>query len=203
MDREGDGVVVGMAALVGVGQHDIGVPHDRREPAGDLGETVCGALVGHTESVVSRRGNAGEIEGRARLAPASPRIVGGAVEAVSPRVVTAARRAVGDMHHVDIVESAQQGAAAQHLVVGVGHHDEPAPRRREQAHSVGSRGAARPSPYLPQRRASGCSSSAISSRPARVAGCSGSKGWRTASLPITPPAIMTALAARSPHCRFS
>ena len=38
---------------------------------------------------------------------------------------------------------------------------------------------------------------------ARVAGCSGSSGWRTASLAITPPSAITVLVARSPHCRFS
>ena len=57
--------------------------------------------------------------------------------------------------------------------------------------------------YLPQRSASGWSSPASSSNPARVAGCSASSGWRTASLLMTPPAAITVLVARSPHWRFS
>ena len=55
----------------------------------------------------------------------------------------------------------------------------------------------------PQRSASGFASRASSSRPARVAGCSASSGWRTASLAMTPPSIITVLVARRPHCRFS
>ena len=51
--------------------------------------------------------------------------------------------------------------------------------------------------------APGWTSRASSRRPARVAGCSGSSGWRTASERITPPSIITALQARRPHCRFS
>ena len=64
--------------------------------------------------------------------------------------------------------------------------------------------SARASPlHFPQRSASGFNSPASSSRPARVAGCSGSSGWRTASLRMTPPAAITVLVARSPHWRFS
>ena len=55
----------------------------------------------------------------------------------------------------------------------------------------------------PQRNASGFSSAASSSSPARVAGCSGSSGWRTASLLMTPPSFITVFVARRPHCRFS
>jgi hypothetical protein len=57
--------------------------------------------------------------------------------------------------------------------------------------------------HLPHLSASGSSSRAISSSPARVAGWSASSGWRTASLPMTPPSAMTVLAARRPHWRFS
>ena len=57
--------------------------------------------------------------------------------------------------------------------------------------------------YLPHRKASGPTSRASSSNPSRVAGCSGSSGWRTASLLMTPPSFMTHFVARSPHWRFS
>src|SRR6185437_10946814 len=53
--------------------------------------------------------------------------------------------------------------------------------------------------YLPQRNASGLTPAASSSSPARVAGCKASSGWRTASLLMTPPAIMIVLVARRPH----
>ena len=57
--------------------------------------------------------------------------------------------------------------------------------------------------YLPHRSASGWTSLANSSNPARVSGPSGNSGWRTASDRITLPSHMTVLAAGRPHWRFS
>ena len=60
-----------------------------------------------------------------------------------------------------------------------------------------------PLAHFPQCNASGFNSRASSRRPARVSRWSGSSGWRTASLRMTPPSIITVFAARRPHCRFS
>ena len=57
--------------------------------------------------------------------------------------------------------------------------------------------------YFPQCSASGLASRASSKRPLRVSRCKGRSGWRTWSDLITPPAIITALAERKPHWRFS
>ena len=57
--------------------------------------------------------------------------------------------------------------------------------------------------HLPQRRARGFARRARSRRPARVARSSATSGWRTKSLRMTPPSIMTVLVARRPHWRFS
>lgn len=57
--------------------------------------------------------------------------------------------------------------------------------------------------HRPHVKASGWTSRANSSSPARVAGCRGSNGWRTASLLITPPSSITVFVARNPHCLFS
>ncbi len=57
--------------------------------------------------------------------------------------------------------------------------------------------------YLPQRSARGLASRASSNSPSLVAGCSASRGCRTASLRMTPPAAITTLVARRPHWRFS
>ena len=54
-----------------------------------------------------------------------------------------------------------------------------------------------------QRSTSGSVRRATSINPARVAGCSGSTGWRVISERMTPPSCISTLAAESPHCRFS
>ena len=57
--------------------------------------------------------------------------------------------------------------------------------------------------YLPHRSTSGPRRFAISTRPARTAGCSGCSGRRTVSCLITPPSFISALQAIRPHWRFS
>ena len=56
-----------------------------------------------------------------------------------------------------------------------------------------------PRDHFPQRRARGFATRASAKRPARVAGSSPTSGWRTKSLPMTPPSIITVLVARRPH----
>ena len=58
-------------------------------------------------------------------------------------------------------------------------------------------------PISPSAAPAGSPRARARAGPARVAGCSGSSGWRTASLAITPPSAITVLVARRPHWRFS
>jgi hypothetical protein len=86
------------------------------------------------------------------------------------------------------------------------------PRRGHRDAGSAGRGQLQPSAskkdrksrdHLPHRRARGFARRARSRRPARVARSSAASGWRTRSLRMTPPSIMTVLVARRPHWRFS
>ena len=158
VDCEGDRIVVRVAALVGVGQNGIGARDERCQPPHRLGQAVGRALVRHAEPVMTRRRHARQSECRPRLRPADGRVVGGAVEAVATRVLGVAGRAIGDVHEVDVRQPRQQRTAAEHLVVRMRHHDEPAQvgRRRAFAFRGGqacgsSRAGTRPQPGVTLR----------------------------------------------------
>jgi hypothetical protein len=203
VDREADRVVVRVPALVGVGQDRLGLGQVRQQAPRDLGQPVGRALVGDPEAVMPRCGHAREVERRAGLCPPRGRVGPGIRKPMAERVAAVARRAIRDVDHDDARQARQQRAATQSLVVRMRYHDEPASVRRQVRPRWLHRRQVAGACHLSQRSASGCRVSAISRRPARVAGCNGSNGWRTASLAITPPAIITALAARRPHWRFS
>ena len=57
--------------------------------------------------------------------------------------------------------------------------------------------------HRPQRNTRGSSGFNRSMSRARIAGCSGSIGWRQNSEEITPPSTIAALVERQPHWRFS
>ena len=74
-DRERHGIVVRMATLVGVGQDQVGVLHQGREPHRDLAEPVGRLLVGDAEAVVAGPRDTGKCERLSRFRPARRRIV--------------------------------------------------------------------------------------------------------------------------------
>lgn len=149
------------------------------------------------------------------------------VALVYPAFSRSARGAVGRMVRVQRHECADDrqdlGAGRDQLADGDGgRYGGGARRRPQRPRSTGSRRhptssdrrapiefasvravSASRAPYRPQQSASGETCAASASRPRRVAGCRGASGCRTASERMTPPSIITALVARSPHCRFS
>ena len=130
MDGECGGVVVGVAAFIGMREHGRRLFRAQQigEAPRQTGKVPPGLLVGDAETEPAQpRGVAGA-QRRRQLRLSRRSVIRDAGKAVIARIVPVARRAVGDMHEQRVVEAAELRAEADRLVVGMRDNDHDAVR---------------------------------------------------------------------------
>ena len=172
MDGEGGGVVVGMTALVGMGQHDLGRPL-QEQPArarATRGRWSAASWSATPRQNRSATGMPASIMTRSSSRAPRESVLGGGRKAVPLGIARVARRAVGDVDHGDAVEPRQLRAGADRLVVRMGDDHGDGCGRGSGARSARARrkAAAR------SGAVSGCSLATARMPPVYTAACSSS-----------------------------
>ena len=129
LHREGDRIVIGMAALIGVGDHhcDVARDEDAGQHGAELGEAGGGALVGKAQHDLALERHAGDCQRCRQLAAPGRGIILEGGKAVLAGNRRRPRRAVGGEHDMRPGGPQQQPRRADRLVVGMGnHHRQPA-----------------------------------------------------------------------------
>ena len=118
------GVVVGVASLVRVCDHQVGRrgAEELGDPRRKLAQRERRLLVHHAQVVDAVGGNPHQREGRVTLLAARSGVRLARREAGAPGIGQVARRAVGHVHHHHVVEPTEEGAGADRLVVRVRDH---------------------------------------------------------------------------------
>ena len=125
VNREGDRIVVRMAALVGMGENHRDAPflEQGREPSREVGEVEGGLLVRHAEADERLRPDPGKPHSSLKFPPSCGGIGVRRRKAVSLAVLHIARRAVGDVDEGRVSKTRKLRAAADRFVVRMGDDD--------------------------------------------------------------------------------
>ncbi len=123
---EGAGVVVRMAALMGMGEEDLRPLQTQARQKGvcDFGELEAGLLVGKVQRLMRDGLHAGESQGRLQFLLPRVAVPGKAGEAVLAAVLLVARCTVGGVQDVRGSETAKARSKSDYLVIGMGKEEQ-------------------------------------------------------------------------------
>ncbi len=179
VDGEGGGIVIGMAALVRMGEHGAGVEfaEDVDQLEGDVGHFERSLLVQNVQRVQTRTRHASDFHGCRELAPAGVGVILGSVEAGGEGGRGVAGRAIGEVDHQRAGHARQHPAGTDGFIIGMRchHHHRPVQQRLLYAHIRGFTGApppgSRPAAADSTGRLAAASRMFSSSRARRAAVC--------------------------------